>query len=77
MQVKFNKLTQATGRNGCLKCSGLDLLKLDSNGTILLAPLTSKGFVARCDIEIPVEVIPELIANLQEMIATRQIKHAS
>ena len=76
-QVKFNKFTQATGRNGCLKCSGLDILSLDHNGTILLAPLTSKGYVARCDIEIPVEAVPELIAKLREMMATRQIKHVS
>ena len=66
-QVKFERQTHFTGRNGYGKCNGIDLLPLDHNKSLMIAPLTSRGDVGRCDIEVPMENLPELIAKLQEI----------
>lgn len=56
--------TNFTGRNGFMKCSGVEVLPA-SEGEIILSPLTSKGAVGRCDIWLELESVPELITALQ------------
>jgi hypothetical protein len=60
-----------TGRNGNFNCSGVEFLPLDHNQSILISALTGRGDVARCDIEIPLEAVPELIAKLQSLLRPR------
>ncbi len=66
--VKWQRTTNFTGRNGYAKCSGLEVLPLPHNDTVMLSPLTSRGVVGRCDIEVPVEALPELIAKLSALV---------
>jgi len=66
--VTWKRSTNFTGRNGYSKCSGLDMLPLDHNDSVMLSPLTSRGAVGRCNIEIPMESLPEVIAKLQSFV---------
>jgi hypothetical protein len=66
IQVKFSRTTNYTGRNGYFKLCGVELLRLLQNDSIMLTAISSKG-IARCDMEIPNEAIPDLIAALQEV----------
>jgi hypothetical protein len=65
--VRWDRTTNFTGRNGYFKCSGVEY-PLDHNKVVLLSALTGRGEVARCDIEIPLEAVPALIAKLQALI---------
>jgi hypothetical protein len=62
------RLTNFTGRNGWFRCSGLDIQPLEHNQSVMIAPLTSQSMVGRCDIEIPLEALPEVVAKLQALI---------
>jgi hypothetical protein len=64
-EVKFQRETNFTGRNGFFKCSGVDVTCCAHSRTAMLTPLTSRGALARCDIFIPAEDIDALIAALQ------------
>jgi len=66
--IKFARNTFFTGRNGMFKASGLEILPLDHNNSFMISPITSKGLIGRCDVEIPKEVLPELIKTLQSLI---------
>lgn len=72
-QIKFkNKITMSLGRNGLLNTIGvnisLDYNRLDENNNVYkvmsIQPITSKNEIGRCEIEIPVENIDELIEHL-------------
>ncbi len=68
--MKFTKTTTFTGRNGCFKATGLELsvyLKPNNDSVIVLEPITSRDIIGRCQIEIPREDIPALIAELQAL----------
>lgn len=67
VQVRWERQTNFTGRNGYMKCSGVNFCPLAHNDSLLLLAITSRGNVARCDIEIPNEAIPELIEALQKL----------
>lgn len=54
-QIKFIRQTMFTGRNGYFKCSGIDFLGLDYDDNVMIAPLTSRGEIGRCDITFPKE----------------------
>ena len=66
IQIKFARTTNFTGRNGYFKLCGVELLRLLQNNSVMLTAISTKG-VARCDMEIPNEEIPALIAALQEV----------
>jgi len=71
--MKFTKTTTFTGRNGCFKATGLELsvyLKPNNDSVIVLEPITSRDIIGRCQIEIPREDIPALIAELQKLDPT-------
>ena len=65
-QVKFARTTSFLGRNGHMKCGGIDITSFGSSVT--LSPLTSRGVIGRCNIEIPLENLPEVIAKLQSLL---------
>lgn len=63
------------GRNGVFKATGLALTKcIDSNeqSVIVIEPVTSKQVAGRCNIEIPIEDIPALIAELKKFNACKK-----
>ncbi len=64
-QIKFERTTNFTGRNGYLKCGGIDVQTLRHNRSVMLTAITSKDKIGSGDIEIPEENIPELIIALQ------------
>ena len=66
-QITFKQTTNFTGRNGYMKCSGIDIL--ECTDTVMIAPLTSKGNIGRCDITVPYESIPDLIEQLKAIKA--------
>jgi hypothetical protein len=53
--LKFSRITNFTGRNGFMKCAGIEVMALDHSSDILLSAMTSRWAVARCDIYIPKE----------------------
>jgi hypothetical protein len=65
-EVKFKKLTFATGRNGLMKCSGINLLNINSG--VMMSPLTSKGVIGRCDIVIDYGSLFEVIQALRRAL---------
>ena len=66
--VTWERLTKFTGRNGNFNCSGVELLPLEHNNSVLVSALTGRGEVARCDIEIPLEAVHDLIAKLNALL---------
>jgi hypothetical protein len=61
-----------TGRNGTFFCTGvyLELLGLgtpESVRRLTIMPVTSKGRAGRCDIDIPVDKLDELITALTSL----------
>lgn len=63
-QITWDESTNFTGRNGFMKCNGLNLQALSNDTELMVSPLTSKGAVGRCDISIPIEKLPEIISLL-------------
>lgn len=65
-QVIFKRKVNFTGRNGYFTMSGVDIQTLDHSENVMLTPLTGKGNLARCDMEIPYEHLPSFIGELKE-----------
>jgi len=65
IQILFKRNTNFTGRNGYMKCSGVEILPLAHGHSVMISPITSKGTVGKCDIEIPAEHLLELASELQ------------
>lgn len=66
-EIRFKKrITAFKGRNGVMKCSGVEVYRGGDLSTMWLSPLTSRGVVGRCYIEVPVEDIPALIKAIRE-----------
>jgi len=61
----FSRWVKFLGRNGMFTSTGLDIL--ESNNIVYLWPITSKKDTARCEIQIPVEDLPQLIKELQDI----------
>lgn len=78
MNVPFSRQTNFLGRNGYFKCSGLDLCKGGlRDDLVILSPLTSRGYIGRCELDIPFEDLPALIAGLQKLLpesSSRQVR---
>jgi len=74
--VRWDRTTNFTGRNGYFKCSGIELVPLDHNSSVMVSALTGRGDVARCDIEIPLEAVPDVIAKLQAMVCSVEVVHS-
>jgi len=75
LRWKNKAITKALGRNGTMMCKGINLLPYNklredvrfphSNKFLEISPINSKGNVGRCYIQIPKEMIPEIIVQLQ------------
>ena len=55
MQITFKRPVQFIGRNGCFKSIGLDISVVTPKNIVCISPITSKGIVANCLIEVPLE----------------------
>ncbi len=71
-QIKYDDNYSFMGRNGVFKVKGLDI-DSDYNYSgdypkVTLYPITSRGTIASCYIEIPKNKIQELIDELQKLI---------
>lgn len=69
-----NSITTYLGRNGTGKCTGVNILPSLDEKNFWIAPINSKGSVARCEILIPMDTIPEVINTLNKMYKTYQEK---
>jgi hypothetical protein len=71
-QVKFSRTVKFTGRNGAFKCTGIDIFKwhytANDTSDISITPITSKGILGRCEIEVPIENLPAVIEILQNLV---------
>lgn len=69
-KIGWENSTIFTGRNGTMKCNGVELLGLgESKGEtdkVMISPLTSKGAVGNCGIVVPVEAVPQMISLLAQ-----------
>lgn len=61
-EILFNHVYQFEGRNGTFKCLGIAINDYETYITIL--PITSKGEIGRCMIDIERDKIDELIQVL-------------
>lgn len=59
----------AMGRNGKMKVSGVAATCLPECRRVMIVPLTSRGVVGNCRIDIPVAEIPAFIEMLQQVSA--------
>lgn len=64
IHIPLSQQTNFTGRNGYFTMTELDILEMSNDKTIMLIPVTTKKKWARCDIEVPVRDIPQLINGL-------------
>lgn len=67
MEAKINyegKPVRFIGRNGYLKQSGIYVYANES--LVILQPITSKGEVGRCSMEIPIEYVAALVNILSD-----------
>ena len=59
----------AMGRNGKMKVSGTTATYLPGSGRVTIMPLTSRGVVGNCRLDIPIDEIPAFIEMLREITA--------
>jgi hypothetical protein len=53
-KIRFKRTVRFTGRNGTFKAVGLDIF-IDKDNVVSLYPITSKGVIGNCRIDIPLE----------------------
>jgi len=64
--VKLSQNTQSLGHNGMIITTAIDVHKnlWNDGATLTIQPITSKGLVGRCSIEIPMADVFQLIKAL-------------
>lgn len=62
----FDNRCIALGRNGCVNMIALSLLGVEHDKRLILQPVTSKGNLGMCQIEIPAGALTPLIDALKE-----------
>lgn len=72
VKIEFSLQRNFLGRNGEFIAKGIEISAIPAAGYpfIRIYPITSKGNVGRCFIEIPKESIPDLIKFLQDKALT-------
>ncbi len=60
---KTSEQTTFLGRNGTMKCGGINVLEM--NELVDIRPITSRNHIGRCCITIPQKDIPSLIEILK------------
>lgn len=63
--ILFKRNTLFLGRNGRWNARGIDIC-CPSRDIVLLRPITTKGDVGRCEIEIPVEHLMQVVDALTD-----------
>ena len=63
VQFNLSRMGNFLGRNGMFKCKGIDVLATASKREVIIAPITSKNKIGRCEIWIPKEDVPTLIST--------------
>lgn len=64
-----DKTRRFTGRNGYIKQYGINAwYMLDNDNVIYLNPITSKGLVGNCELQIPKEQLQEFIEGLKTFL---------
>jgi hypothetical protein len=74
--MKFSQPTTFLGRNGSFEASGLEINPYrtwNNHLVIVFEPITSRGNIGRCNIEIPIQDIPALIAELKRFYEPNNI----
>lgn len=70
--MRFNgPQTHFLGRNGYFKCQGVGvelMAPFKGQKIVDIVPITSRGEPGRCAIEVPIEDVPTLIKELQQMV---------
>jgi len=66
--IKFSRTVQSIGRNGIIKQTGISLCTDGVNKTVIIEPINSKGQIAKCFMEIPLEDVPSVIEALEKML---------
>ncbi len=66
-RVEFQRNVHFLGRNGDGKCAGFHAEpQWSAHGDVVtIAPITSKGEVARCNMQIPIEALDDVIEALK------------
>lgn len=66
---KTSKTTTFLGRNGTMKCSGINMFSIEDgeDAEIDIRPVTSKNLIGRCRITITKKDIPAFIKALKKM----------
>ena len=65
--------TVFVGRNGSGHCAGVEIQL--NNKVVDLCPLTSKGQLGNCHINLPMEAIPDLVRKLQSLLPKKKTRH--
>jgi hypothetical protein len=63
--VNFKRPVTFTGRNGTFKCIGVELMECGDR--VQISPITSKGQIGRCDIDVPAEDVDAFIEAFQSL----------
>jgi len=63
-EIHFDNQVNFLGRNGVFKCRGFSFANCRDSVTIF--PITSKGYDARCFIEIPLNQIDPFVKKLRK-----------
>lgn len=66
-ELKFSTETFFTGRNGTFKAIGLKIWYEENVDVFTISPITSKGKIGRCSIDIPKDDVINLITKLQSV----------
>jgi hypothetical protein len=66
--VDFGRTVLFLGRNGCFNSVGLHVVDHPTRECVGIFPVTSRGKLASCEIEIPVEKVPEVVESLLRMM---------
>ena len=66
-ELKYSEMVLAQGCNGLMECSGMNVFET-SSGTFRIEPLTSRGAIGNCWIDIPKDDIEKLIRKLKKAI---------
>lgn len=65
--VKLTKNTYSLGRNGDIKTIAIDISLYEGSLRVIeISPITSKGLIGRCGIQIPIEDIQKIIDTLEK-----------
>ena len=64
VRVHYDKTVSFEGRNGMFKQSGMEVMVSAAEKCVLLFPLTSRGVIGRCMMEIPEAAIDDVIRAL-------------